>query len=127
VNTDKKELLSQLVVPVIISNGVSAHRLAFRLYMKYGVFPVLCGSRRNPLDLFDPFTDFLKVSDGGGALLTRALKDYSGEMSDYILILLPADERDRLFLEERAAELESFYIIASSYEEFKNLPPIKFA
>ena len=126
-NTDKKELLSRLVVPVVVSNGGSAHRLAFRLYMKYGVCPMLCGVRKNALDLFDPCCEFLRVPDGGGDLLVRALKDLSEEMSDYILILIPAEERDRLFLEERADELESFYILVSSYEQFGELPSIKFA
>ena len=124
-NSDKKALLSQLVVPVIIGNSSRAHKLAFRLYMKYGVCPVLCGARRSFFDLFDPFTDYLKASDGD--LLLRTLKDYSEKMNDYILILLPADKKDRQLLESRASELESFYIIASSYEDFKKLPPIRLA
>ena len=60
-------------------------------------------------------------------VLLRTLKDYSEKMNDYILILLPADEKDRQLLESRASELESFYIIASSYEDFKKLPPIRLA
>lgn len=126
-NTDKKELLSRLVVPVIVSNGGEAHRLAFRLYMKYGVCSMLCGVHKNALDLFDPFCDFIGVPDGGGDIFVRALKDLSDKMSDYILVIIPANDADRLFLEERSGELESFYILASSYEQFGELPPIKFA
>ena len=124
---DKKDLLSRLVVPVILSNGASAHRLALRLYIKYGVCSTLCGSHKNALDFFDPFCEFLRVSDESGDLLARTLKDFSEEMSDYIPVLVPADEKDRLFLEERSDELESFYILASSYEQFCELPPMKFA
>ena len=101
--------------------------MAFIARMGSGMQPVLCGSRRGILDLFDPFTDFLRIPDGSEDLLVRGLKDYSEQMSGYVLILLPADEKDRFFLEDRASQLESFYMIASSYEEFKSLPPIKFA
>ena len=126
-NSDKKELVSQLVVPVIISNGSSAHRLALKLCTKYGVSPVLCGSHRGLWDIFDPFTDFLRVPNESEDLFVRGLKDYSEKMNGYVLILLPADEKDRLFFEKHTRGLESFYILASSYEEFKNLPLIKFA
>ena len=126
-NSDKKELVSQLVVPVIISNGSSAHRLALKLYMKYGVSPVLCGPHRGIWDLLDPVTDLLRIPGESEDLFVRGLKDYSEKMNGYVLILLPADEKDRLFFEKHTRGLESFYILASSYEEFKDLPPIKFA
>ena len=121
------ELVSRLVIPVVIGNGASAHRLALRLCLKYGVRSTLCGLERSIWDLFNPFSEFLRVPAGDGDLLAKALKDYSAAMEDYILILLPADERGRLFLEEYRDSLESFYILASSYEQFEKLPPIRLA
>ena len=127
-NSDKKELLSCIVFPVIPSNGISAHALALRLYLRYGVCSTLCGHRKNILDLLDPFCSFLRAPySENGDLTIRLLKDFSEEISDYIPILVPADEEDKLFIESRASELESFYIITSSYKRFKDLPIIKFA
>ena len=106
-----REVFCETVVPVILSNSPSAHRIAARLRAKAGLASVLCGRRRSLLDLIDLDSGFLTLSEEMGRLTLEQLIDFSDKWNECILVLIPVSEDHLSFISENRGELESRYII----------------
>ena len=111
-----KEEFCDTVVPVILGNGLSAHLLGFRLNTKKGLSSVLCGSRRNILDLLDLGCGYLSLSKERSRLSLEQLIDFADKWNECILVLIPLTDADRRFLEENREVLESRYLICEDKE-----------
>lgn len=106
------EAFCETVVPVILSNSLKAHILAAELQKKYGLSSMLCGSRRNLLDIFSLNCSFLSLSSCHNRLTLEQLIDFSDRWNECILVLIPVSDADKRFLSENKAELESRYLIS---------------
>lgn len=107
-----KELFCEAVAPVMLSNGFAAHTLALRLNAKYGLSSVLCGKRRNILDLLALDTAFFRLCSENSRLRLEQLIDFSDRWNECILVLIPITEADRDFIEENREALECRYLIS---------------
>ena len=56
-----KELLRESVLPVILQNGLSAHRLSMRIFRRYKIVSLLCGNRKSLLDTLDLSCGFMRL------------------------------------------------------------------
>ena len=120
---DVKELMRDEVLPVILGNGIGAHMLSLDLLVKYGISSVLCGEKRNFLNLFDLKCGFLHfINDEDGRLCVEQLTDLFDDADGRIAVLVASDERWRGLMEQNAETLESRYILAYSREELYKLP-----
>ena len=106
-----REVFCETVVPVILSNRLSAHRLAASLRARYRLASVLCGRRRSFLDLVDLDCGFLALSEDMGRLTLEQLIDFSDKWNECILVLIPVSEASKRFISEHKGELESRYLI----------------
>lgn len=114
---ETKELLRQDVLPVVLGNGIAAHRLSSHLMDRYGVASVLCGVRKNLLDCFDPTSSFLHLSRKGASRLTaEQLIDFAEIHSDCLLLLVPLNDTDRAFVSEQSERLEAHFVCAEPRE-----------
>ena len=105
-----REVFCETVVPVILSNSLSAHRLALGLKAKNGLASVLCGKHRGLLDLIDLDCGFLPLSEDMGRLTLEQLIDFSDKWNECILVLIPVTDSHRRFISENCGELESRYL-----------------
>ena len=105
------EEFSDSVVPVILSNSPRAHLLAAELQRKYRLSSVLCGSRRNILDLLSLDHSYLPLCPCRDRLALEQLIDFSDKWNECILVLIPVSDADRLFISENRDALESRYLI----------------
>lgn len=107
----ESELYREAVAPVIIGNGHEAHRICRRLFLERGLASVLCGERRSLFDLLFVGCGFCRVSEEYGRLTLEQLIDISDRWNENILVLIPATERAKGFVEEYHPELEARYLI----------------
>ncbi len=120
-NDTAKEVFRDTVVPVILGNDLRAHLLSLRLNTKRGLSSVLCGSRRNLLDILDLSCGYLSLSKDRSRLSLEQLIDFSDRWNECILVLIPLTDADRSFLEENREALECRYLICED-EEMDTLP-----
>ena len=109
-----KELFCEAVAPVILGNGPIAHILALKLNLRYGLSSVLCGQRKNILDLISIDCGFLSLSEKDDRLRLEQLTDFSDRWNECILVLIPTADADRRFIEENRDALECRYLISES-------------
>ena len=108
------ESFCESVVPVILSNSASAHTLAARFQSEFGLSSVLCGERRNILDLFALNCSFLRLSGRDSRLALEQLIDFCDEWRECILVLVPVSEADRAFISHNREALECRFLISEN-------------
>ena len=118
---EAKNLLKQYLVPTVLGHGIGAHLLAFRLYWKYGCPSMLCGSRKNLLDLLDPFAGFFRLSMEE-RLAAEQLAELADGYEDCIFLSVPLSEEGRSFLRREKDLLDCRYILADPKELPHGLP-----
>ena len=122
-HSEAKELLRQCVVPVILGNGIAAHLLASRLFLKYRVPSLVCGQRRNVTNLMNPFCDFFRLyRQKDGRLAAEQLTDLADAYGDCLFVLIPLSEADQVMLRHHRNFLESRYLICSPKRLFEQPP-----
>ncbi len=110
---ETKELLLQNVVPIFIGNNARAHRLAGQLFYQYGIVSILCGKRKNLLDLLDPSCVFVKLLEKDLDRLTlEQLSDLANEYKEYLLFLIPVSSEGIRFSHENSDFLEASFILS---------------
>ena len=120
---EARELLRQYVVPVILGNGIAAHWLALRLFLKYRVPSLVCGQRRSVTDLANPFCDFFRLyRQKDGRLAAEQLADLADAYGDCLFVLIPLSEADQVMLRRYGSFLESRYLICSPKRLFEQPP-----
>ena len=118
---EDRELLRQILVPVILGNGIRAHRLCLRFYFCYGVRSIVCGKRRGLLDILDPACDFFKLYSYDSRLISEELADLSESGGELIMPLFPAESEFMSFVAENEELLESRFIICRGKDTDKHL------
>ncbi|MBQ9086628.1 MAG: hypothetical protein IJY47_05525 [Clostridia bacterium] len=126
-NEEFRELVRQFVLPVILDHRMAGHRLAATLHHRYGVSSMVCGPRKNLLDLVDPNTAFLLLfRERSASLAMEQLLDFAREYGELILLLIPMNREQRLFLDAHRDLLESHYIISDPEAVFSQAPLANF-
>ena len=109
-----RELFCEAVAPVILGNGLLAHILALKLNLKYGLSSVLCGRKKNLLDLISLDCGFFSLSEKDDRLRLEQLSDFSDTWNECILVLIPTTDADRRFIEKNRDALECRYLISEN-------------
>ena len=115
-NEEARELLRDEVLPILLGNGVAAHRFASRLSRRYGVACLLCAEHRNLLDLLDLNTGFYRLSRQSERLCAEQLSDLSELYSDRLLLLVPMSDAEREWLCRQAELLETRFVCVEPSE-----------
>lgn len=102
------------VVPVILSNNLRAHSLATRFQSEFGLASVLCGAKKNILDLFATDRSFLRLSVDDPRLALEQLVDFSEQWRECILVLVPVSDDDLAFIYQNRETLESRFLISEN-------------
>ncbi len=119
---ERRELLRESVVPILLDQTLRAHLLAWRLFLKWGVTSFLCGAKSNPLTTLDPVCRFLQTDRGEGRLAAEQLTDFAENFGDCLFLLIPMTEANRAFAEAYASVLESRMILAEPQTVFEHAP-----
>lgn len=114
---ETKELLRQDILPVMLGNGLSAHRLAARIFARYGVVSVLCGARRGFFDCLDPTSVFLRLSRKDSArLFAERLTDFADAHEELLCLLVPMTADASALVSEQAPLLETRFVCVTPEE-----------
>lgn len=106
-----KKILREEILPVILGNSLSAHRLSLHLYLRYGLSSLVCAEHRAWSDTVDPTAGFYPLTEGNDRLLCEQLRDLSERYEGCQLLLIPASKNERTRLERCAHSLESAYLL----------------
>ena len=120
---DQKWMLKGALLPVLLGDSSSAHILSLKLYARCGVRSYVCDAKRSVWSFIDPtssFFDLISVTEG--AAVMTALSQIAAS-TDYLPILIPANEHFARFIAERRDALEPLFIITDS-ENIWNCAPI---
>ena len=118
-----KELLRESVLPVILQNGLSAHRLSMRIFRRYKIVSLLCGNRKSLLDTLDLSCGFMRLfRTSDERIAAEQLCDLADEYRDCTFVLIPLSKRDRAFTDRYSEQLESRFIISAPDGLFSRPP-----
>ena len=108
---ETRDLLRQGIVPVVLGNDWTAHRLSAKLYRTFGIPSILCGEKRTVLDFLDPTCAYRHVSfSSSSRLIAEELMDIASEYEDCFLLLIPSRQIERDFIWEQISLLETGFI-----------------
>ena len=118
-----KELLRESVLPVILQNGLSAHRLSLSIFRRYKIVSLLCGKRKGLLDALDVSCGFMRLfRTPDERIAAEQLCSLADEYRDCTFELIPLSKRDRAFVSAYAEQLESRFIISLPDKLFLRIP-----
>lgn len=102
----------QYIIPIFCGNTRLAHRLASRLFRRYGIVSLICG-RARLWDFLDPATRTLRFPEPAcDRLRIEELSALADLYADTLPVLIPCDADWERCLSENASLLESRFIFA---------------
>ncbi len=117
---EKRVLLCDCTLPVIIGNGLRAHLYATTLYLLYGLFPVVCGEHINLWSCLNFLCAFLQLPFHlHPRLAIEQLCDLTEDEPDRTALLLSGSRRGNDFIFSNERELEKHFVIVRSFTEIK--------
>lgn len=119
---ERRELMRESIVPVLLDQSKNAHLMAWRLFLKWGVTSFLCGTKKSPMTSLDPVCRFLQTDRRVDRLAAEQLTDFAETGSDCLFLLIPLTGADRAFAKEYASTLESRMIVADPDTLFERAP-----
>lgn len=123
-SAQEKYLWQEGVLPVILGNGLAAHKLSITIYHRYGVLPLLCARKRSAWDFLNPVCRFLRLyGEEHSPLWEEQLMDLAHDETGCLLLLIPVTERDRKWTEASRSRLEPYYILTSKDKLFNQRTP----
>lgn len=120
---ERSAVLEQSVLPILLGNGLRAHLLALKLYLRYGVPSFVGGRQRTLWDLLNPFCDFYRLFWGeNGRLLKEQLLSLAEEYEETLFVLIPTTKEMLDLLQAHTAELESRFILSEPHAVTEAFP-----
>ena len=117
-----KQLLREDILPVILGNSISAHRLSISIHAKYGLCSLLCAPRSRFLDLINPFAFFLPLmTDTHPRLIREQLSDLSMRYENTLLLLIPSTQEELSRLGKETDALEENFLLVRSPDRLKTI------
>ena len=120
--SERRELLRERVVPLLLGISPRAHLLAIRLFLDCGVISFLCDERKRPLTEWNPTCRFLPWNRSEPRLAAEQLADFAESYSDCLFLVIPLRHEDQAFVAEYAPLLESRMIVANPKTLFSESP-----
>ena len=109
------------LLPVLVDNTHTAHRLSARLFRRFGVVSLIFGKPRL-WDIFDLSSRTLRLpTTASERLRIEELIALAQQSKDYLPLLIPCSDASREWIARHAAALESHYILADA-ETIFSLP-----
>ncbi|MBR2353249.1 MAG: hypothetical protein IKA76_01950 [Clostridia bacterium] len=106
-----KQILREDILPVILGNSLTAHRLSLHLFIRYGLSSLVCAEHRGCLGALNPFAGFFPLTEGSSRLLCEQLEALAERYEGCQLLLIPSSPSERARLEACAPSLESTYFL----------------
>ena len=123
--SDKYLAFEQYLLPILLDNTATAHRISSRIFNRYGIVSFICGKRRFS-DMFDISSQTLKLPDTTEErLIAEELIALSEKYSDMLGVLIPCSEKAEAITTEFSDELEARYIIVDP-SIFNSESPIEY-
>ncbi len=119
---ERRELIGESVVPILLGQTLRAHFFAWRLYLRWGAVSFLCGSQKNVFTSLDPVCRFLRTDRQAERLAAEQLTDFADAYGDCLFLLIPLTSADRAFVSDYASQLESRMIVAEPRTLLEHAP-----
>lgn len=119
---NKKDMLRESIIPVLIGDCPAAHLMAARIYWKFGIISYVCGEKPRLCDRIDPFSKFFALGSAAEPRVMLDSLDYLAASKDYLPILLPFGDLFCDLVEQNRDFLEARFIISDKLSFFTQKP-----
>ena len=122
-SNETKNMLKSCVLPIMLGNGFTSHRLSVSIRQKFGCISLLCGKHINPLDIIDPSSMFYKLFGNiDEEFIIDQLLDLAKQYDDCLLLLIPCTSKYSKLINKHSDTLQSNFIISAPSELFTDTP-----
>lgn len=110
-------------VPVLLGSNAASRKLSRRIFRKYGIVSYLLDEKRSLPDLLNISGKFLKLPPNEADEITVKRLKSIAESAQYTLpILIPCDEKYRLFTQRCKSALEPFFVLSDEHLALTDSP-----
>ena len=102
-------------VPFLLGDTITAHKLSFKIFKKYGIVSLILDTKKNVVDLWDFSSRFKTISQNNNQEITvMQLKDLAAQTQYTLPLLIPCSDEYKKLVNKNASELESEFIILNA-------------
>ncbi len=110
-------------VPYILGNNSAAHRLASRIFRRFGIVSLICDDHRSALDLIDMSSrTIVLTSTDSPRLIAEQLLSLAAQSSYTLPLIIPTDDRYASVAKSERELLERTFILADADSLFESSP-----
>ncbi|MBP3369154.1 MAG: hypothetical protein J6L85_00245 [Clostridia bacterium] len=110
-------------VPYILGNNPTAHKLAARIFRKFGIVSLICDDHRSARDLIDMSSKTLMLTPTDSPrLLAEQLISLAAQNKYTLPIIISTDERFQSMLDRERELLEHTFVFADADSLFDSSP-----
>lgn len=118
-----RESARRYFVPFILGNSARSHRIALRIYLKYGIIPIICDQRRSFIGALSPICRYLRLSQADEpCVIAQQLISLSEQQPYTLPIIIPVTEKYSDAVEAEKSTLEQSFVIADLPSLFSSSP-----
>lgn len=118
-----RESARRYFVPFILGNSTLSHRIALRIYLKYGIIPIICDQRRSFIGALSPIYRYLRLSQADEpCVIAQQLISLSEQQPYTLPIIIPVTEKYSDAVEAEKSTLEQSFVIADLPSLFSSSP-----
>ena len=118
-----REVVLSAVHPLILGDGKEARLAAWRFFAAYGVRSTITDKKQSLFTLLCPFSVFRRLPPtSSDDFILMSLDRFADENPDVTVIVIPASDVYRDFIERNRAHIEARFIIRSIRNACKITP-----
>lgn len=118
-----RENAREYFVPYILGNTPTSHRIAARIFCKYGIVSLICDEKSSPLCALDPTCRYLHLSPSDEPRIIAEQLLSLCEQQQYVLpIIIPVVPKYHKAVEAERDTLEHKFVIADKDTLFSSSP-----
>lgn len=110
-------------IPYILGNTARSHRIATKIFFKYGIVSLVCDEERSPLGALDPFSRYIRLTSTKEPSITaEQLISLCEQQPCTLPIIIPTTKKYEEAVEQERETLEHKFVIADATSLFSASP-----
>ena len=110
-------------VPFLLGDTMTAHKLSFKIFKRYGIVSLILDTKKTVVDLWDFSSRFKTISQNKNQEITvMQLKDLAAQTQYTLPLLIPCSDEYADLVKKHSSELESEFIILNADISLEDSP-----
>lgn len=110
-------------VPFLLGDTMTAHKLSFKIFKRYGIVSLILDTKKTVADLWDFSSRFKAISQSKSQeIAVMQLKDLAAQTQYTLPLLIPCSNEYTDLVKKHSSELESEFIILNADISLEDSP-----